>query len=91
MFQQDLFKGKIVFVTGGGSGIGKAIAKQFLQLGAKVYIASRKKERLETTLPELQKIGDCDYFELDIRKTDAIQKVIATIKERTFQKTDGTQ
>jgi len=82
MFQKDLFKGKIVFVTGGGSGIGKAIARQFLELGAKVYIASRKKERLETTLPELQKIGNCDYFELDIRNTQAIQKVIATIKER---------
>jgi FlaA1/EpsC-like NDP-sugar epimerase len=42
MFQADLFKGKTVLVTGGGSGIGMAMAKQFLQLGAEVYIASRK-------------------------------------------------
>ena len=43
MFAADLFKGKVVFVTGGGSGIGYTIAKQFLLLGAKVWIASRKK------------------------------------------------
>jgi citronellol/citronellal dehydrogenase len=82
MFQKDLFKGKTVFVTGGGSGIGKAIAKQFLQLGAKVYIASRKKERLEMALPELQEYGNCDFFELDIRKTENIQQIIATLKAR---------
>jgi citronellol/citronellal dehydrogenase len=82
MFQENLFKGKTVFVTGGGSGIGKAIAKQFLQLRAKVYIASRKKERLEGALNELQQIGDCDFFELDIRNTEAIQSVINTIKSR---------
>jgi citronellol/citronellal dehydrogenase len=82
MFQANLFQNKIVFVTGGGSGIGFAIAKQFLQLGAKVYIASRKKERLEIALPELQKFGTCDFFELDIRNTESIQSVINTIKSR---------
>src|SRR5690606_6023957 len=82
MFQKELFAGKTVFVTGGGSGIGKAIAKQFLELGAKVYIASRKKERLEDALNELQQIGNCDFFELDIRKSETIQEVIKTIQER---------
>lgn len=82
MFQPNLFQNKVVFVTGGGSGIGKAIAKMFLELGAKVYIASRKKERLEDALKELQAIGNCDFFELDIRKTASIQEVISTIKSR---------
>lgn len=82
MFQANLFQNKTIFVTGGGSGIGFAIAKQFLQLGAKVYIASRKKERLETALPELKQYGNCDYFELDIRNTESIQGVINTIKSR---------
>lgn len=82
MFKEDLFKGKNVFITGGGSGIGKAIARHFLQTGAKVYIASRKKERLESALPELQQYGVCDYFELDIRNTAAIQEVIRNIQSR---------
>ena len=47
MFQTDLFKNKIVLVTGGGSWIGFAIAKQLLQLSATVIITSRKEERLK--------------------------------------------
>jgi citronellol/citronellal dehydrogenase len=85
MFQENLFKEKTVFVTGGGSGIGKAIARHFLQLGAKVYIASRKKERLENALYELQQIGNCNYYELDIRNTEAIKQVIADIQSKNEQ------
>jgi citronellol/citronellal dehydrogenase len=85
MFQENLFKEKTVFVTGGGSGIGKAIARHFLQLGAKVYIASRKKERLENALHELQQIGNCNYYELDIRNTEAIKQVIADIQSKNEQ------
>ena len=50
MFQKDLFEGKTVLVTGGGSGIGFEIARQFLNCGAEVYIASRKPERLEQAM-----------------------------------------
>ncbi|MEZ4943379.1 MAG: SDR family NAD(P)-dependent oxidoreductase, partial [Saprospiraceae bacterium] len=50
MFQANLFDGKTVLVTGGGSGIGLEIARQFLQYGATVYIASRKAERFEEAL-----------------------------------------
>jgi NAD(P)-dependent dehydrogenase (short-subunit alcohol dehydrogenase family) len=57
MFAADLFKGKVVFVTGGGSGIGYTIAKQFLLLGAKVWIASRKEERINKAIEELSVFG----------------------------------
>ena len=40
MFQADLFKGKKILVTGGGTGLGKAMASRYLQLGADVYILS---------------------------------------------------
>ena len=50
MFSSDIFKDKIAFVTGGGSGIGKAIAKHFLQYGATVFIASRKEERIKAAV-----------------------------------------
>lgn len=53
MFQQNLFKDKVALVTGGGSGIGFAIAAQLLQLGATVIISSRKEERLKTAVEKL--------------------------------------
>ena len=46
-FRSDLLAGKVAFVTGGGSGIGKAIVSRFLEHGAECVIASRNKERLE--------------------------------------------
>jgi citronellol/citronellal dehydrogenase len=81
MFQPGLFEGKTVLVTGGGSGIGKAISKQFLQLGAKVFIASRKLERLEQAIEELQNLGDCTFFELNIRDIESVKAGAAFIKD----------
>ena len=46
IFRSGLFEGKVAIVTGGGTGIGKAIARELLYLGSKVVIASRKEERL---------------------------------------------
>jgi citronellol/citronellal dehydrogenase len=72
MFQSDLFQNKTVLVTGGGSGIGLEIARQFLACGAEVYIASRKKERLEQALLTLQPHERVRAFPLDIREPEQI-------------------
>ena len=69
MFQKDLFNSKTVLVTGGGTGIGFEIAKQFLECGAEVYIASRKKEHLEAAVMKLKHYGGVKAFVLDIRET----------------------
>ena len=82
MFQHNLFQNKIALVTGGRSGIGYAIAKMFLQLGAKVTIASRKEEALKRAAEELGSIGLCNYRACDIRKTEQIKELVAQIKER---------
>ena len=47
MFQADLLKDKVIFITGGGTGLGRSMAQRFLELQAKVVIASRKFEMLE--------------------------------------------
>ena len=66
MYHSDLFKDQIALITGGRSGIGYAIAKQMLELGAKVFITSRKEELLRQAAAELSKIGPatCNHHPL---------------------------
>lgn len=81
-FKEDLFKGKIALVTGGGSGIGYAITEQLLQLGARVFIASRKEERLQEAVKSLSEHGECGYFVCDIREMVHIKAMVDGIKEQ---------
>ncbi|NNC95745.1 MAG: SDR family oxidoreductase [Chitinophagales bacterium] len=55
MLREDSLKGKSIVVTGGGTGLGKAMTKYFLELGANVAITSRKIDVLENTAQELMK------------------------------------
>ncbi len=80
MFQSDLFKDKIVLVTGGGSGIGYTIAEKYLALGATVYIASRNAEKIEKAVAELSAIGDVRSAIADIREPEQIQALADHIK-----------
>lgn len=59
-------EGKTALVTGGSSGIGLNIAKGLLQNGVKVVIASRRKEKCDQALAELQAFGDCDAVVADV-------------------------
>lgn len=80
MFQSDLFKDKIVLVTGGGSGIGYTIAEKYLALGATVYIASRNAEKIEKAVAELSAIGDVRSAIADIREPEQVQALADHIK-----------
>lgn len=82
MFQPELFKGKVVLVTGGGSGIGFAIAKHFLSCGAAVFICSRKAERIEKAVQELSPLGLVYGQVLDIREPDQVAKMADFIAEK---------
>ena len=53
VFRDNLFAGKVAIVTGGGTGIGKAITKELSRLGCRVVIASRKLDKLEQTAEEI--------------------------------------
>jgi len=65
---KDLFSiaGKVALVTGGGRGIGLMIARGFVEAGAKVYIASRKREECERVATELSRHGECVAFGADL-------------------------
>jgi 2-deoxy-D-gluconate 3-dehydrogenase len=76
-------KGKGGIVTGGGSGIGKAIATGLVQAGAEIVIVGRNKERLEKTAGEIQKLGGKVIpIQADISKMGDIKSLVdRTIKE----------
>ena len=42
MFVSDLLKGKRIFITGGGTGLGKSMARRFMELGAELVICGRR-------------------------------------------------
>jgi NAD(P)-dependent dehydrogenase (short-subunit alcohol dehydrogenase family) len=55
MFEKGLLEGKRVLITGGGSGLGAAMGRRFLELGAELVICGRRLELLEQTASELRK------------------------------------
>jgi NAD(P)-dependent dehydrogenase (short-subunit alcohol dehydrogenase family) len=89
MLRDDALKGKVIVVTGGGSGLGKAMTKYFLELGAKVAITSRDLEKLKTTTAELetQTGGTCLPIQCDVRHYEEVENMLQeTLK--TFGKVD---
>jgi len=78
MFTNDLLNGKRFLVTGGGTGIGRAMAERFLQLGASGFLCGRRAEVVAQTAKELSVStgGACEAFALDVRENDAVEKAI---------------
>lgn len=62
MLRDNALANKVIVVTGGGSGLGKAMTKYFLELGANVGITSRDLEKLKTTASELEKTLTVNVF-----------------------------
>lgn len=60
-------KDKIVFITGGTSGYGKAMAKRFTEEGAKVIVSARRQDELDQTAREI----GCDTLRMDVTDFDA--------------------
>lgn len=84
LFQPDLLRGKVAFITGGGSGIGFTIVEIFLRHGCKVAIASRNEQRLKEAAEKFEAAtgGKVFYVKMDIRKPAEIQAAIdATLGE----------
>ena len=54
MFQEKLLQGKRILITGGGTGLGRAMAEKYLQLGAEIYICGRRQNMLDDTARELK-------------------------------------
>ncbi|HYE76195.1 MAG TPA: SDR family NAD(P)-dependent oxidoreductase, partial [Blastocatellia bacterium] len=81
MFQSDLLKEKVILVTGGGTGLGRSMATRFLELGAKVAIASRKQDVLEKAAAEMieQTGGEVFFTTCDVRDPDQVDKLMDAV------------
>jgi NADP-dependent 3-hydroxy acid dehydrogenase YdfG len=75
-------KGKVAWVTGGGSGIGLAGAKALAAAGAHVVISGRTARTNESGLAELTKLGSAEANLLDVGDRAAVQKTAAGIEQR---------
>ena len=83
VYRPDLLKGKVVLVSGGGTGIGQAIAVLCGRLGAQVVICGRKQENLDATRAIFDKIGaGCDAFAMTIREPDQVSALMDTVWEK---------
>lgn len=89
MLRDDALKGKVIVVTGGGSGLGKAMTKYFLELGAKVAITSRNLEKLQDTARELETEtnGKCLAIQCDVRHYDQVEAMLQQVL-KAFGKVD---
>jgi len=80
IYKPGLFEGHVALVTGGGSGIGFAIARDLGQLGAKVAIASRKQERIDAAKVALAELGVKAFgATCDIRETEQVASLVETV------------
>ena len=89
MLRDDALKGKVIVVTGGGSGLGKAMTKYFLELGAQVAITSRDLEKLKNTARELESEtgGTCLPIQCDVRHYEEVENMLQEVLKK-FGKVD---
>ncbi len=80
----ESLRGKIVFITGASSGIGRAAARAFAHEGAKLLLCARRMERLSELAQELAGISadsDVFSFRLDVRDRAAVEATLAALPE----------
>ena len=79
---EDLFDGRVVFITGGGSGINLGIGRAFAALGADIAICGRSAERLEGAAAELEALGArVAAVPADVRDFDALAHAMAVSRD----------
>lgn len=81
--------GKCAIVTGGSSGIGKAIAKLLARRGANVFLIARREEPLKAAVKEMEKetsgdTGKFGCFPADVGDRAAVEKAIKAAEEKVW-------
>ncbi len=82
MFTEDTLKDHVILITGGGSGLGLAMAKKFASLGSDIAICGRTEEKLQNAVDEISEAGNdisVEYYVGDVREYERIQEMINEI------------
>src|SRR5260370_14557471 len=84
MFQADLLQDKVILVTGGGTGLGRAMGERFLELGAKLAICGRRQEVAEQAAADMARRSGGETFatRCDERQPDQDGGMINGVIER---------
>lgn len=84
LLRDDALSGKKIVVTGGGSGLGKAMSTYFLELGASVCITSRNLDKLQKAALEMEEKtgGNCIAIQCDVRNYDEVENMRDTAIEK---------
>ena len=76
--RSNILKGKSIIITGGGSGLGFAMAKRFVSEGAKVLITGRHEEKLAKSAKEI----GCEYAVLDVTQPEKFKDFLISAKSK---------
>jgi citronellol/citronellal dehydrogenase len=80
VYAPGLFAGRVAWVTGGGSGIGRCVAHELAALGATVVVSGRTAEKLERVAAEIAEDGGhCTPIPFDIRDEDAVKAAVTRV------------
>ncbi|MBR58754.1 MAG: 2,4-dienoyl-CoA reductase [Myxococcales bacterium] len=80
VFRSDLFAGKTILVTGGGTGIGRCIGHELAALGAEVILSGRRTEPLEQTAEEIREAGGVAHpCAMNIREQDEVNETVGQL------------
>jgi NAD(P)-dependent dehydrogenase (short-subunit alcohol dehydrogenase family) len=79
VFAPDVLAGRVALITGGATGLGFAIAREFALLGAKVVLMSRKQENLDKAVAEIKASGGTAIaVQADVRQYDQVVNAVQT-------------
>ncbi len=83
MFQKDLLKDRAIFITGGGSGLGRSMALRFSELGAHLFVVGRREEPLKEVCDEIHRAGgSAAYATCDVRDPAAVEAAAAAADQQ---------
>ncbi len=82
MYQSDLLKGRVILITGGGTGLGRSMALRFAELGAKIFLTGRREQPLQQTAGDIRAAGGAaDWATCDVRDPAAVETMVAAAEK----------